>query len=444
MHIIIIGAGQAGQMLARRLQDENHTIALIDMDKDALAEASANIDIVTIQGEGSRPKILEQANVKNAEVLLAVSGSDEANLLACVFAGHAGVPTSVARVTHSDYEGVAAEAFGIDLIVNEHVELAKELATMVKMPAALEVAGLFDDRAIAIGVKMPTDSPLQLAPLRDAPPEAGLEKIRFIATENGGKVKIPDGETQFIVGDTFYVVGEHDDVDAFLEYACPSEKKASRIVIAGGGATGISLAHILQKGKSEVVVIENKLERAEMLSEILDCLVVHGDFLDSDVLDEVQLNENSDFIATTANDESNIMACILAERKGAAATIARITREQYHEIITKSSMLDRAMDPYVSLFNSIYHFIQGRNVKSDLKFQHLDAELLEFDIPVGHTWVAKKVMDLKLPKGSIIAMILRDGQGTIPATGSLILLDGDRVAIFTLMKSVKKVRALFA
>lgn len=191
-------------------------------------------------------------------------------------------------------------------------------------------------------------------------------------------------------------------------------------------------------------MIENKIERAEMLSEILDCLVVHGDFLDSDVLDEVQLNENTDFIATTANDESNIMACILAERKGASATIARITREQYHEIITKSSMLDRAMDPYVSLFNSIYHFIQGRNVKSDLKFQHLDAELLEFDIPVGHEWATTMVKDLKLPKGSIIAMILRDGKGTIPATGGLILLDGDRVAIFTLGKSVKKVRALFA
>lgn len=443
MHIIIIGAGKAGQMLARRLHDENHTVALIDQDRDALLEAESQIDILTVHGGGARPNVLDQAGVRNAEVILAVSGSDEANLLACVFAGNAGVPTAVARVTHSDYAGVDAEAFGIDLIVNEHEELAKELASLIQMPAALEVANLFHEQAVAVGVKMPSDCPLQLMPLKDAPPEAELNKLRFIAQKNGDHVSIPDGNTQFMIGDTFYVVGQKDDIDKFLEYACPEERRASRVVIAGGGATGLCLARLLEGSRREVIIIEHQKARAEMLSEQLSCTVVHGDFLDGNVLEEVQVNENTDFIATTVNDESNIMACIMAEKKGASTTIARVSRNQYHSVIDSESLLDRAMDPYTSLFNSIYHFIQGRHVKSDFKFQYLGGELLEFDLAIGHKWAGKKVAKLRMPKGTILAMLKR-GEDLIPAVGDLELLPGDRIAIFALEKSVAKIRKVFS
>lgn len=444
MHIIIIGAGSAGQMLAKRLHEEKHTVALIDMDKDALAEAEAQSDIMVVHGGGARPKVLERAGVDRAEVLLAVSGSDEANLLACVFAGNAGVPISVARVTHSDYEGVDAEAFDIDLIVNEHEELAKELARMIQMPSALEVADLFSGEAVAVAVKFPSDCPLIMRPLKLAPEEAHLERVRFIAQKTiDGKVRIPSGDTEPMIGDTMYVVGKNEDVDKFLQYACPDEHRASRVVIAGGGATGVSLARLLEEKPLEVFVIEHKKERAELLSEMLACTVLHGDFLDGTILDEVQVNENTDFIATTVNDESNIMGCILAGRKGASFTVARVSRTQYNAIIEAESLLDRAMDPYIALFNSIYHFIQGRNVRSDYHFQQIDGELLEYDLEVGHKWAGQRVADLKMPKGSILAMLQRQDQ-FLPATGEVLLLPGDRLAIFALEKSVAKVRKVFS
>lgn len=444
MHIIIIGAGDAGQRLAEHLHQERHDVVIVDSDQSALDDVESRMDVHTVQGLGGRPRVLEEAGLAKADLLLAVSSSNETNLLACLWARHAGVNSVVARITHIDHARPEYLDMGINHIVNEHEECAIDLEHVIRIPAAHEATLLFDGKILGAGMLVSLDSPLIRSKLSEMEEPARFANVRIAVCQRGKDAFIPDGDTQLMIGDDVYVLGKVEDVEAFMAWASPSVLPFKRVVLAGGGALARPLLRRLGGTGRDIVVIEQDESRASRLSDLYDkCLILCGDCLDQQTLEDANFNDQTMFIATTGNDQNNMVSCMLAEKLGAAFTAARISRAQYAPVISSLSLLDRVVNPYLALFNSIMHFVRGRNVKLETRLQDVDGEMLEFDLSAGHPWAAHRVLEIEVPEGVILGMVMR-GQDVIVVTGSLTLEVGDRLAIFALKDAIKPITKLFA
>lgn len=447
MRIVIIGAGNAGRHLARTLCELNHDVVIIDVRSEPLAELESQLDILTLQGEGSTPRLLEQAEVAKADLVVAITSRDEVNILAAVYAHAAGVKHTVARVAAYDYGDPASrlnlQQLGVDLMVSHKEECAREIFNIVRMPGTLEVVDLVGGRAVAVGIKVSTTSPLLRTALKDFPQPELIEKIRFIAAMRGEELIIPNGETQFILGDDVYVVIQPAEVNAFIDWACPDHPRFGKVIIGGGGDLGFSLAQKLEPLPIHTVLLEQDEERADFCSGKLDrTLVIKGDVLDRDTLTNAGIIENTAFVAVTGDDENNIISCLLAEKEGASFTLAQVTKPEYVPIINGLSLLDRAISPHVSMTNAILHFVRGQHVTRAALLHNLPGELMEIGLPPQSKWAGKAIKDINMPKGAIIATVLRN-EDVCPATGSLVLQDGDCIVLFSLPEAVDKVEARF-
>lgn len=446
MRVIILGAGNAGRNLAAKLCAEKHDVVVVDHEAKPLAELSNQYDVLAIQGWASSPRVLEQANVKSADLVVAVTSQDEVNLLACRYAQAAGVPFKVARVANEDYfdegVGLSPRDMGVDLAINPRKACAAELASILTLSGTQEVVSLVDDRVMAIGFKVSTESPLLRAPLRDFPQPDLLRHVRFVAYRRGEELAIPHGETWMQVGDDVYVVGEPEVIEPFLRAVYPDKPDIRKVVIAGGGGLGLSLARQLDRTDLKIVLIEKDEQQAAHCSERLNkTLVLQGDVMSGDILDHAGINDQTAFVAATRDDENNIISCLLAQKSGASFTIAQVSRPEYVPVINNLSLLDRAVSPHLSMINSILHFVRGKNVKSASLLHTLPGELLEVVLSAESPWAHRAVKDLRIPKGAIIATVLREGKVEAP-TGVLELQPGDRVVLFSLPEAVARLRKL--
>ena len=447
MRILVIGAGNAGRHLAAKLSEERHDIVIVDNHDDSLREIAAQFDIQTVLGEGSSPRVLEEAGLSKADLVVAVTDRDEVNILACAYAQAAGVPHKVARVSNPDF--IHADSrfdlrrMGIDLVISQKEECAQEIFTVLRMPGTLEAVDMLEERVLAVGIKVHMDSPLVLQSLKQFPRPEMLQKVRLIALMRAEELMIPKGDTQLMIGDDVYFVGEPEAVREFLEWACPEHERFEKVIVAGGGDLGLQLALLLEKSGTPVVLIEKDADRAEECSRRLDkALVMRGDALDQETMENAGVVHGSAFVAVTGSDENNIMICLLAEKAGSTFTLAQVTRPEYVPIISSLSLLDRAVSAHMSMINAILHFVRGKNVKAAALLHRLPGELLDVVVPAGSGWCSKAIKEQRMPKGLLIATVLR-GDGVIPATGDLVLQAGDRLVLFALPESVSKVEALF-
>jgi trk system potassium uptake protein TrkA len=302
---------------------------------------------------------------------------------------------------------------------------------------------MLEGAAMAVGFKVPTTSPLLRAPLKDLPDQDLLASVRFMALLRGNELIIPNGNTRFMIGDDVYVTFPPQYSRKFMEWACPDTPSCSKGVIAGGGDLGYLLARSLEGKSVQVVILECDGTRAEEVSGLLDrALVMKGSAQDTDLLEQAGLNEEAAFVAVTGDDENNIISCLVAEQQGARFTVAQVTRPEYVPIINNLSLLDRAVSPHLSMINAILHFVHGRHVRHATLFHNLPGELIDVVMPEACKWAGKPIHAIRIPKGAILASVSRRGEIMIP-TGDLVLEPGDRLAIFSLPKTVEKVEAVF-
>lgn len=447
MRILIIGAGNAGRHLAAKLSEERHDIVIVDNSQESLSEISALLDIQTVCGEGSSPRVLAEAGIEKSDLLVAVTDRDEVNILACAYAQAAGVRHKVARVSNPDF--IHADSrfdlsrMGIDLVISQKEECAQEIFTILRMPGTLEAVDLLEGRVLTVGIKVHMDSPLVLQTLREFPRPEMLQRVRLIALMRGDEVLVPRGDTQLMIGDDVYFVGEPAAVTEFLEWACPEHERFEKVIIAGGGDLGLQLAQLLEKTGMQVVLLERSEARAQECSKRLDrTLVMRGDALDQETMDNAGVVHGSAFVAVTGSDENNIMICLLAEKAGSTFTLAQVTKPEYVPIITSLSLLDRAVSAHMSMINAILHFVRGKNVKAAALLHKLPGELLDVVLSPKARWTGKPIKNLRVPDGITIASVLREGR-TLSATGDVVLEAGDRLVLFALPAAVAKVETLF-
>jgi trk system potassium uptake protein TrkA len=429
-----------------RLCEEKHSVVMVDADPQVLAEAEAGLDILTICGPGSSPRVLTEAKVEKCQLVIAVTDSDEVNILACLYAHAAGVKRKVARVSSPEYihrdDTYDLKAMGIDLVINQKQECAREIFNMLQLPCALEAFHLFKGKVMVAGFGVTAASPL----FERTPAECDrldlIQSVRVIAIRRNNQLVVPHGDTVFEKDDLVYLVGRPEDVANFFEWVCPDIKPFERVIIAGGGDLGLMLAKQLED-KTDCVVLEKDDERSRRCSaELNRALILRADALSESTLDEAGLVENTAFVALTGDDENNIMNCLMAQKKGAAFTITQIARTDYVPVIEQLYLVNRVVSPYISMTHAILHYLRSKKIQAASLLHNLPGELLDVMISSDSKLVGKKIRDIKLPREAIIAVVLRGGE-VMTATGELTLVTDDRVLIFTHPAAVRKIQSMF-
>ncbi len=446
MRIVIIGAGNAGRQLAMRLCEERHSVVMVDADAEALAQAETGLDILTICGPGSSPAVLEEAGVDKSDLLIAVTDNDEVNILACLFANSAGVKGKIARVTNPRYihgsPRYDLQEMGIDLVINQKQECAREVFNMLQMPGALEAFDLFAGKVMVAGFSINAVSPL----LDRTPAECDrldlIQSVRVIAIRRGDELVVPHGNTIFKKNDLVYLVGERPDIAAFFDWVCPDIKPFEKVIIAGGGDLGLMLAKFIE-GEVECVLLERDEERARFCSaELNKTLVLRADSLTESALEESGLHDRTAFVALTGDDEGNIMNCLMAQKKGAAFTATQITRTDFIPVVEQLYLVNRVVSPYISTTNAILHYLRSKHVRAASLLHNLPGELLDVVIAANSRVDGKRIHEIKMPSTAIIATVMRNDV-VMTATGDLQLEVNDRVLVFCHPAAVKKIQSIF-
>jgi len=446
MRILIIGAGNAGRQLALRLCEEKHSVVMVDTDPKALAEAEAKLDILTVCGPGSSPRVLDEAKVEKCQLVIAVTDCDEVNILACLYAHAAGVPRKVARVASPEYihsdDTYDLTEMGVDLVINQKQECAREIFHSLKMPAAVEAFDLFAGKVMVAGFRIGEASPLAgTTPAACEKPEL-IQQVRIIAIHRAEELVIPRGDTRFEEGDLVYLVGRRNAISDFAEWICPRFHAIEKVVIAGGGDLGLMLARNVEESL-ECVLLEQDEERARFCSaQLHKTLVLRADALAESTLEETGVTDQTAFVALTGNDENNIMNCLMAQKQGIGFTITQIARTDYVPVVENLKLVGRVVSPYISTTHAILHYLRSQKVEAASLLHNLPGELLDVVVSKESKLTGKRIQDIKIPRSAIIATVLR-GQEVVPATGELKLIFGDRLLIFSHHDAVKKIQSVF-
>lgn len=446
MRVVIVGAGNAGRQLAQRLCEERHSVVMVDADAHALAVAEAGLDILPICGQGSNPAILEEAQADKSDLLIAVTDNDEVNILACLFAHAAGVKGKVARVTNPKYIDCPLcydlHAMGIDLVINQKRECAREVFNMLQMPGAVEAFDLFEGRVMVAGFMVTESNPLfNQTPAQCERPDL-IQSVRVIAIRRNDELVVPHGDTVFEKGDLVYLVGTQPDVAAFFGWVCADIKPFDKVIIAGGGDLGLMLAKDLEHEVS-CVLLEHDKDRARYCSSELDkTLVLRADALTESALEESGLHERTAFVALTGDDEGNIMNCLMAQKKGASFTVTQIMRTDFIPVVEQLNLVNRVVSPYISTANTILHWLRSKKVRAASLLHNLPGELLDIVVEPGTKLDGVLIREIKMPSRAIIATVLREGD-VVTATGDLQLEERDRVLVFCHPDAVKKIESAF-
>jgi trk system potassium uptake protein TrkA len=447
MVIIVIGAGKVGFRVARQLVQESHDVVLVDIDGQNLEPAREVLDVMTIHGNGAGPKVLEQAGVESADMVIAVTGQDEVNILACLAAKHYGVKTTVARVRNSEYsvesDALVRNQLGVDIMIHPERLTAREIVNLLRSPTATEVRHFADGSVELLGFKLNSKtSPLTGKTLE----ELRLKDCLIVAVDRDSSLLIPRGKTRLEPGDRIYMLGKtgHFNRAGLMSGIMPGRilNQIKTITIVGGGETGFHACQILEglrKHGLSLKLIEKDAGRARWLAENLPhTLVIHGDGTNVDLLDSENIAGTDAFVTATSHDETNIMAALLANRLGVKETIIRLEREEYGPIADAVGIYATVV-PRLIMASTILRLLQEDKLLDVTFIKQGKATVLEAIVSNGAPVTAKPLKHVGFPENALIGMLVRKGQTIIPR-GDTQVLSGDRVVAFSLEQAIPSVR----
>jgi len=446
VRILIVGAGNTGRNLASKLCAMDHDVVIVDHRSEQLAALDAQLDLLTVLGNGSSPDVLERAEVAKADLTFAVTGVDGVNILACEISHAAGVTNSVARVANRELTRSSLIDFkqlGVDLMISQNEEVAREIFDMLRHPGLTESTELLDGRLVIIGIRARANGPLVKGALSELHAESMVSGVRFVARLRDGRLSLPQGETQFEVGDDVYVAISPDGIPTFLDWVYPGRQAFEKTVIAGGGGLGLDLAKRMEEVRKPTVLLERDSERAGDCSDALgSALVLLGDASDRETLVNAGVGPKTAFVAITGDEELNIISCMLARKLGATFTLAQVTNPDYVPVIRSIGLVDGVVSPHLCMVNAILHFVRGRHVKAAVQLRRAPGEFLHVAIRKGHRWAGKAVHRLRMPGKCLIASALRGDEILVP-TGDLVIQEGDQLVMFALPADVDRVENAF-
>lgn len=451
MKILILGAGQVGGTLAENLASENFDITLVDTNGDRLRELRDRLDIQTIEGMASRPDVLRAAGAQDADMLVAVTNSDEVNMVACqVSFSLFKTPTKIARIRASAYTTQAGGLFSkehmpIDVLINPEQVVTEHIERLIQFPGALQVLDFARGRAQLVAVKAYEDGPLvgqALATLREHVP--GVD-TRVAAIFRRDRAIVPQGDTVIEADDEVFFIAAKRDITAVMSELRGLEAPYKRIIIAGGGHIGERLAKVTAKGH-HVKIIEYDADRAMGLADALDgAVVIQGDATDGDLLTNENIERTDVFCALTNDDEANIMSSMLAKRLGARKVMTLISKPAYVDLV-QGGVIDVAISPQQATISELLAYVRRGDVARVHSLRRGAAEAMEA-IAHGDSHsskvVGRRLDEIRLPPGASIGALVR-GDDVLIAHDSVVVESDDHVLLFlTDKRQVRAVENLF-
>ncbi len=452
MKVIVCGAGQVGSNIARYLAAEGNDVTVVDQSPSLIQKIGDTLDVQAQVGFASHPDVLDQAGAADADMIIGVTLSDEVNMIACQVAHSLfDVPTKIARVRSQSYltatwsKLFAREHIPIDVIISPEIEVARGIARRLQVPGAFDMIPLADGVVRVIGVICRESCPLVNTPLRQLTglfPDLNIEVVAIVRNE---RPIIPNSDDQMIAGDEVYFVCDTNHVGRAMAAFGYEEMEARRIVILGGGNIGMCLAEELEARHPQVDtrVIELDMERAKQISQrVQRTMVLQGDSLDPEVLEEANVGAAETVVAVTNDDEANILASLLGKRYGCQRVITLINKLSYSPLVGPLG-IDAVVSPRAITVSTILQHVRRGRIRAVHSLKDGFAEILEAEALETASVINTPLKDIKLPSGVIIGALVRKRQVIIPRP-STVIRPHDRVIILAAAGQVKKVEKMFA
>lgn len=447
MKIIIVGCGNVGAALAEQLSSEGHDITVIDTREQLVESVSVSCDALGIVGNGASFTVQSEAGVDEADLIIAVTGSDELNLLCCLIARKAGGCNTIARVSNPVYSEEIAfikEELGLSMIINPQAAAAREMARTLKFPFAQKVDTFAKSRVELVVYRIEEDSLLCGMKLKDMPGKLRCD-VLIPVVERGEEVIIPDGNFKMQAKDEITIVGTQLKTIGFFKKLGKPTAAARDAIIVGGGRTTIYLAKQLIQMGVKVKIIERDSKRCETLTEMIPkAMIICGDATDKNLLMEEGLVEAETFVANTNFDEENIMLTLFAKSLSKAKLITRVHRVSYDDIIDKLDLGSIVYPKYITAVNIIKYVRAmknslGSNIETLYRLNDNRVEALEFLISERLPIVGVPLAKLNLKKNMIIGCITHKGKTSI-ANGQSVIRVGDTVILITTQTGLHDIR----
>lgn len=442
MDIVIVGAGEVGQHLADILSREDHAVTVVDPDPSKSRRMTESLDIQAIVGDGTRADTLTTAGASSADLVIAVSDDDHVNMLTSVVAKKLGAKRVIVRLKDTqvlrDYRYFYKDALGFDVVLSTEELAAESILSTVRERHALEVESFADGKVQLRRLPLREASELTSAPLGELRIPPG---VLVTAVQRDRDLIVPSGEDELRVGDQVYVLGAAADLDAFERVAGETVAWKRTVVIMGAGSIGREIARRLSDTPGiEVFVIEKNRARAVALdAEFSGSIsVLMGDATDFTFLQEERIADASVFVATTNNDEINLIACMLAKGHGAERTVAVTQKASYREVYDFLGGIDQAISPRTICAQRILRFVRAGSPRAISVIGHGLAEVLELETSIKEPTKIKK---LGLPKGAVIGAIVHHENVSI-AGGDSVVRPGDTLIVFTMAAMLEETERL--
>lgn len=448
MKVVIVGAGEVGFHIASRFVTENIDVVVIDKDPESIRRVSDNIDAQVVAGSGSSPIVLAEAGIKEAEILLAVTDSDEINLVACLVANILSPSTKkLARIRGADYDEYY-ETFRdnppyIDTVINPEIEVVRTIERLLNVPGSVDVGEFADGRVKFVGIRLDRGARLAGAKLAHLPSLTGENRPLIVSIIRDEELIIPRGDDRLRPGDLVYFISEKDKLPDTLSVFDKHAEPLHRVLIIGGGRIGYRLAKVLEEKGIYTKIIEKRPERCTFLAEQMNkAVVLSGDGSDQSLLSEENIQDMDVVITLTDDEETNILTSLLVRRMGAGKTITKIDKFSYFPLMSAIG-LNQVVSPRLSAISTILQHIRRGKVLSAIALKGEQAEVMEAVAMETADIVGKPLKKISFPKGSLVAAIIRQEQVIIPS-GNSVIEPEDRIIIFATRDAVPKIEKILA
>jgi trk system potassium uptake protein TrkA len=445
LKIIIIGAGEVGFHIASRLSRENKDVVVIDIDSAAVERVSDNIDVEVVVGSGSSPVVLQEAGLKEAEILLAVTDSDETNLVACLMADIISPTTKkLARVRQKDYDAYHQILHDspphIDTVINPEIEVVHTIERFMGVPGAVDVGEFAEGRLKFVGIYLDKGARLAGLKLSELPKKIGTT-VLVAAVLRNEQLIIPGGEDRIYPGDLIYFISEESRLAHILKAFDKEFKPLKRALIVGGGRLGLRLAKALEVRGIYTKLIEKAPQRCNELAEQMNkAVVILGDGSDQTLLVEENIQDMDVVITLTDDEETNILVSLLAKRMGARKTITRLSKFSYFPLMS-SIGLEQVVSPRLSAIDTILQYIRRGKVLSARTISDEQAEVWEAEALETSDIVGQPLKSTGMPQGALVIGIIRKDEIIIPS-GESVIKPHDRVIIFAKRQVISKIEKI--
>src|SRR6202171_2280616 len=451
MKILILGAGKVGRPAADHLsREEANEVTVVDLNEDVLRDLQDRLDVRTVAGNAAHPTVLETAGAAEADIIVALTSSDEVNMMACEVAFTLfRTPTKIARIRAADYTSRAAlfgaEGLSVDVFINPEQLVTEYVERLIYHPGALQVLDFADGKVRLVGVRAQRDGLLVGQSLRELARHLPKVEVRVVAIYRDGRSVPPEGDTVVAEGDEVFFLAARNDIRRVMSELRHPDDPARRIVIAGGGSIGFRLAKTLEQ-HNQVKIIERDARRARRIAELLEnAVVLHGDAADEELLIEENIDSADVFAALTNSEEANILSAMLAKRLGAHKVMALINKPSYAELI-ESGSIDVAISPQTVTIGSLLAHVRRGDVVRVHSLRRGAAEALEVVVhgdADSSKVIGRRIEDISLPEGTTLGAVVR-GEDVIIAHHDTTVQPDDHLILFlTDRRHIEAVEKLF-